>query len=285
MTGLELAEKLYQDTVRWAIAAEFPEQEARIAVGLAGPGSECFGYDDAISRDHDFAPRLCLWLTEADEKEIGARLQERYQAWTAEFDPVTAMAADRSGVISIPEYYRRFTGGPGVPPDALAWLRIPEHLLAAATNGKVFRDDLGAFTRGQMVPAFDKVAFELETMKVSEPVKTQFGWHLVMVTKKIPAVAAQGKKPPEPEKVQASHILISTRAPEKAPTRDGIEAQMKRQQEQPAIRKFFGGLRAAAKIEAPDFPSLLPKKPAVRKAAGPKRSIESKPIEVKPAAK
>ena len=147
MTGLELAEKLYQDTVRWAIAAEFPEQEARIAVGLAGPGSECFGYDDAISRDHDFAPRLCLWLTEADEKEIGARLQERYQAWTAEFDPVTAMAADRSGVISIPEYYRRFTGGPGVPPDALAWLRIPEHLLAAATNGKVFRDDLGAFTR------------------------------------------------------------------------------------------------------------------------------------------
>ena len=145
--------------------------------------------------------------------------------------------------------------------------------------------DLGAFKRGQMVPEFDKVAFKLEPMKVSEPVKTQFGWHLVMVTKKIPAVAAQGKKPPEPEKVQASHILISTRAPEKAPTRDGIEAQMKRQQEQPAIRKFFGGLRAAAKIEAPDFPSLLPKKPAVRKAAGPKRSIESKPIEVKPAAK
>ena len=145
--------------------------------------------------------------------------------------------------------------------------------------------DLGPFTRGQMVPEFDKVAFELEPMKVSEPVKTKFGWHLVMVTKKIPAVAAQGEKPPAPEKVQASHILVSTRAPEKAPTKEAIEMQMKRQQEQAAIRKFFDGLRAAAKIEAPDFPSLLPKKPAVRKAAGPKRSIESKPVEVKPVAK
>ena len=146
MKGLELAEQLYRDKVRGAIEAEFPAYAARIAVGLAGPGSECFGYDDAISQDHDFAPRLCLWLTEADAREIGARLQSRYAAWTAEFAPVTAMAQDRSGAIAIPDFYRRFTGCPGVPPDAFAWLRIPEHLLAAATNGKVFRDDLGEFS-------------------------------------------------------------------------------------------------------------------------------------------
>ena len=146
MKGLELAERLYRDKVRGAIAEEFAPWEARIAVGLAGPGSECFGYDDAISQDHDFAPRLCLWLTEADAREIGARLQSRYEAWTAEFDPVTAMARDRSGAIAIPDYYRRFTGCPGLPPDAFSWLRVPEHLLAAATNGAVCRDDLGEFS-------------------------------------------------------------------------------------------------------------------------------------------
>ena len=146
MTGLELAERLYHDKIKDAIASEFPAYESRIAVGLAGPGSECFGYDDAISRDHDFAPRLCLWLTEADAREIGQRLQGRYEVWTAEFDPVTAMAKDRSGAIAIPDYYRRFTGGPGVPANPIAWLRVPEHLLAAATNGRVFRDDLGEFT-------------------------------------------------------------------------------------------------------------------------------------------
>ena len=79
MKGLELSEQLYRDKVRAAIESEFPDYAPRIAVGLAGPGSECFGYDDEISRDHDFAPRLCLWLTEADAKEIGARLQARFR--------------------------------------------------------------------------------------------------------------------------------------------------------------------------------------------------------------
>jgi len=146
MTGMELAEKLYNDKIRDAIAAEFPAHASRIAVGLAGPGSECFGYDDDVSRDHDFAPRLCLWLTEADAREIGQRLQSRYEAWTAEFDAVTPMARDRSGAVAIPDWYRRFTGCPGVPQDPVAWLRVPEHLLAAATNGRVFRDELGEFT-------------------------------------------------------------------------------------------------------------------------------------------
>ena len=116
--------------------------------------------------------------------------------------------------------------------------------------------DLGQFTRGQMVPEFDKVAFSSEPLTVSDPVKTQFGWHLVMVTKKTPAVEAKGDKPAEPEKVQASHILLSSRKLDKAPTRDEVVAQLKRPQEQVALRKFFDGLRAAAKIEAPDFPSL-----------------------------
>ena len=146
MKGMELAERLYREKVAPAIEAEFPDAAPRIAVGLAGPGSECFGYDDAISQDHDFTPRLCLWLTEADAEAFGARLQERYAAWTAEFAPVAESARDRSGVIPIPDYYRRFTGCPGVPPDAVSWLRIPEHLLATGTNGKVFWDDLGAFT-------------------------------------------------------------------------------------------------------------------------------------------
>ena len=144
--------------------------------------------------------------------------------------------------------------------------------------------DLGAFTRGQMVPEFDKVAFSSEPLVVSDPVKTQFGWHLVMVTKKTPAVEAKGDKAAEPEKVQASHILVSARAPEKAPTKEDVEAQMKRPQEQAAMQAFVEKLRGAAKIEAPDFPSLQPKPPAP-KAAAPKKAIESKPIEVKPAAK
>lgn len=47
---------------------------------------------------------------------------------------------------------------------------------------------LGEFTRGQMVPEFDTAAFSMEAGELSEPVKTQFGYHLIKVTAKNPAV-------------------------------------------------------------------------------------------------
>jgi peptidyl-prolyl cis-trans isomerase C len=45
--------------------------------------------------------------------------------------------------------------------------------------------DLGEFFRGQMVPEFDQVVFEKEIGKVHGPVKTQFGFHLIEITKRI----------------------------------------------------------------------------------------------------
>lgn len=44
--------------------------------------------------------------------------------------------------------------------------------------------DLGTFSRGQMVPEFDKVCFQGDVGVVHGPVKTQFGYHLVEVTKR-----------------------------------------------------------------------------------------------------
>ncbi len=45
--------------------------------------------------------------------------------------------------------------------------------------------DLGEFSRGQMVPEFDRVVFQEEVGKVHGPVKTQFGYHLVEITKRV----------------------------------------------------------------------------------------------------
>lgn len=151
MKGLELSERYYRECGAPEIHRLFAAWEDRIAVGLAGDGSECFGFDDALSSDHDFGPRFVLWLTEEDASQIGAALQELYDSLPESYlsyrRPESDRAAGRSGVMRIGDFYRRYTGCPDAPARLTDWLRIPEHLLAAATNGQVFTDALGEFSR------------------------------------------------------------------------------------------------------------------------------------------
>lgn len=151
-TGLELARQYYEVYGRSMIAKQFPEYEGRIATGLVGPGSECFGFDDEISRDHDFEAGFCLWVTREDEEAIGFRLSRAYKKLPQEFMGVKKQAGSffggsRRGVLEIGEFYSRFTGTTGAPKDWRQWITIPESSLAEAVNGQVFRDDLGEFSR------------------------------------------------------------------------------------------------------------------------------------------
>ena len=50
----------------------------RLAVGIAGRGSECFGFDDEISQDHDFCTGFSIWISEADDRTHGFKLTRAY---------------------------------------------------------------------------------------------------------------------------------------------------------------------------------------------------------------
>ena len=147
MNGLEEAKLLYEQRGKEILHTCFPEYEGRIAVGLAGHGSECFGYDDKLSRDHDFEPGFCLWLTDEDDIHIGPRLSRSYRELTGSGTALkSAMGEKKLGLLRISDFYRRYTGCPGAPESAEHWLSLPSWALAEATNGQVWRDDLGEFT-------------------------------------------------------------------------------------------------------------------------------------------
>ena len=147
MKGLEESRALYERYGAPMIESQFPAWAGRIAVGLAGHGSECFGYDDELSRDHDFPQGFCLWLDDETDRAIGVALARAYRALPFEgAREKSALGGNSRGVRRIADFYSRYTGSAGAPESLEQWLNLPSHALAEATNGAVWRDDQGLFS-------------------------------------------------------------------------------------------------------------------------------------------
>ena len=151
MRGLELARLFYEQHGAPLIQKMFAEQQGRIAAGLVGDGSDCLGFDDKFSIDHDWGPGFCWWLSKPDYDQFGQRLHEAYLKLPATFQGFERKTSEwgegRVGVFETGAFYRGFLGRMGVPATLMDWMRIPEKNLAACTSGQVFSDPLGEFTR------------------------------------------------------------------------------------------------------------------------------------------
>ncbi len=159
MKGLELCRQYYNEVGAPALKSGFPELMARAAVGLAGQGSDCLGFDDEFSRDHDFGPGFLVWLTDEDFEKYGAELQAAYDALPREFRGYTRKpthtGSQRVGVMRTTDFYNYYIGCT-VPESLMKWVRIQEHFLATCTSGEVFEDGLGEFTaiRNALLPCY-----------------------------------------------------------------------------------------------------------------------------------
>ena len=151
MKGLELSKQYYEAYGRQMLS-RFPELENEYAVGLVGRGSECFGFDDEISKDHDYGPSFCIWLKKEIYERYGNRLQAAYDEMPREFMGFPARIMEetghgRVGVLCIEDFYFGLLGIDDVPQTNSEWLRLEDENLATATNGEVFEDRLGLFSR------------------------------------------------------------------------------------------------------------------------------------------
>ena len=151
MKGLDLARSYYEAYGRDMLLSQFGDKLSRLAVGLVGEGSECEGFDDGLSTDHDFEPGFCIWLSASDYEDFGFPLERAYAKLPKEYkgfsrQPVPADGR-RHGVFVREEFYRRFLGSDTPPTEPREWLYIPSYALRAATNGEVFYDGDGAFSK------------------------------------------------------------------------------------------------------------------------------------------
>ena len=149
---MEKNRRFYDRYVAELIHTGFPEYEDRIAVGIAGEGSDCFGYDDELSRDHDFGTGVCLWVTDADMDRFGYLLSIAYNELvdSVERTYFTDRLRERRGVMTIRAFYSNILNIDCDPENGALteaqWRRLEHSCLKTATNGAVFRDDLGVFT-------------------------------------------------------------------------------------------------------------------------------------------
>lgn len=180
VSGLKLARAFWTQMGKPMIAAKYPQYAGRIAAGLVGHGSECYGFDDTYSQDHDFGPRFCLWLTDEDYAAVGEQLEADYEALPRKFSvdaqgrvtfeaharsdasgtfpsagagstvtPRAQGANRRDGVFRIGDFFESITGYRTAPAQTAPheWLMLQESTLAAATNGEVFADPTGLFSK------------------------------------------------------------------------------------------------------------------------------------------
>ena len=150
--GAELSRGYYRDCGRPLLYERFGQYMDALTVGLVGEGSECFGFDDWLSMDHDYGPSFCIWLSDGLFDEIGGALSELYASLPQEYMGVRyayrrEQSAGRRGVIRTGDFYRKFLGTRTAPETPREWLAIPETYLAAATNGVLFHvPDTEAFS-------------------------------------------------------------------------------------------------------------------------------------------
>lgn len=183
VSGRLLCRAYYEEQVRPMLEKQFSGYLDKIAVGLVGEGSDCFGFDDRYSMDHDWGADVCLWLTEETWNAVGEALEQAYEQLPkeqflreklgdcADSGQIKSMLKNtdfgqkRRGVMKISDFYRRLLQADCY--EEIDWRNLSDASLAAAVNGEVYRDDEGVFSafREKLLQGYPE---EIRYLKLAE---------------------------------------------------------------------------------------------------------------------
>lgn len=153
MNGLELSRAYYEEFGKNMLETDFSDLLPFLAIGSVGSGSDRYGFDDDISRDHDYEPGFCIFLPGEDvvDRRRAFQLERAYSKLPDEFNgikrqPLSPVGGNRNGVIRTSEFYSNTVGSADGYLSLNSWLTLPSYALAEAVNGEIFYDTYGEFT-------------------------------------------------------------------------------------------------------------------------------------------
>ena len=153
VSGQALSRRFHSEVVRPAVTAVLGATP--YAAAMLGDGSDVLGYDDAVSPDHDFGPRVQLVLpAQVDPAPLVAALTlltTRYEGYPVYYSSTSAANGWSEGqpTVCTPEelFHARLGFDPAVGIGLSDWLTTPTQILATLTVGPVFHDPAALLTK------------------------------------------------------------------------------------------------------------------------------------------
>lgn len=153
ITGKELDYVYYLTYGKNLIEQKYSIYKDQMAIGLFGEGSECMGFDDKLSQDHDFYPRFCIFIPKSIYQKIGFVLEQDYQSlptyllgYSKEENPYRPK---REGVFCNEDYFSTYFGNHYLLENVLDWFYMNEEDLALIQNGFYFENTKSEFKQLQ----------------------------------------------------------------------------------------------------------------------------------------
>ena len=150
MKGLEISKAYFEEFGLPMLEEQFPDVLPLIAAGLFGSGSECLGYDDDVSSDHDMEPGFCIFLPGEDkvDRRTAFLLERAYAKLPREYGGLrrslmSPVGGARHGVFRTAEFFAEKTGSSDGILTNGQWLSLPEQALLECINGEIFTDQYG----------------------------------------------------------------------------------------------------------------------------------------------
>ena len=150
ISGLELSGLFYREIIKPILDEHF--DSLQYSAALIGAGSEVLAFDTAMSRDHDWGPRLKLFLNESDystnakaiEEVLRRHLPDQFRGVSVQWLISGPSNNHCVELLTIRDFFLQYLNfdlrGELEPAD---WLTFPEQKLRTVVSGAIYRDDIG----------------------------------------------------------------------------------------------------------------------------------------------